>query len=203
MHQGPTGIALLPWVVGPTGPYARQALAMASGYRQYKDLDRKNIFRGGEAPIKPKESATEDPDNLPDDGIDVAEYIRLDTADPDNREAYFRNLVFKAGPIRLRSTSWSGYNTFRVQNEWRTKTLFTGKVLRIDQRDVYFQIKEDVFAIHLGQSLGEVLCKPLLESQMERLGLTKLYDKAWGEKQAKDWLKEQAAARKQQKKIGR
>jgi hypothetical protein len=201
LRRGPTGFALLSWVVGPTGPFARQELAMHSGYRQYGDMDYKNIFRGGEPPPK-KEIAKEDEGEPEDNFWEVADYIRLDTADPDNREAYLRNLIFKANPIRLRSASWSPWNTFKIYaNEFKSKTIVSGKVLRIDQRDVYFQVKDEVYGIHLGQSLGDAMRRTLSSGEMDRLELTKLYDAEWAEKEAKaakDAAKQGQTAKKKQ-----
>ncbi len=202
LRRAPTGLALLPWVVGPTGPFARQQLAMDSGYRQYGDMDRKNIFRGGEPP-PPRTGSTGDDDDLPDDGLDVREYIRLDTADPDNREAFFRNLVFKTQPVRVRSSTWSGFNIFRVYNEWKTKVLYTAKVLRVDQRDVYFQVQDDVYGIHLGQTLADAMRKRLPSAEMERLNLTGLYDAEWATKQIREAAKEADAAKKKRLAGGR
>jgi hypothetical protein len=192
MRRAPTGLALLPWIVGPTGPVARDQLAMESGYRrQYSDMWRKNIFRGGEPPA---DEPVEEPELV--DTVEVIDYIRLDTTDPVNREAYLRNLVFRTRPIRLRAKAYSGYDTFLVENEWKTKTVLKGKVLRIDQRDVWFQVQEDVYGIHLGQSLREAMRRPLSEEEMELRDLTKLFDAEWGAREAKEAAKSVAKTKK-------
>ena len=36
----------------------------------------------------------------------------------------------------------------RIMSEDRTRTLVQAQVLRIDQRDMYFQVGEDVYGIH-------------------------------------------------------
>ena len=54
---------------------------------------------------KPPVEDEENPIDL--DPLDVREFVRLDTTDPDGREAYLRNLVFKVAPIKLRTASWS------------------------------------------------------------------------------------------------
>ncbi len=194
LHHGPSGLSLMPWVVGPTGPVARQRLAMESGYRHYADLVYKNVFTG---PVPPKAVPKEEETTPePDADIVVTEYIRLDTTDPDGKEAFFRNLVFKTVPIRVKSVPRSGYDTFRVMNELKTKTVVKGKVLRIDQRDLYFQVGEDVYGIHIGQTLSDALRRPLSESEMARLKLTELYDAAWAAEEAKTFEKTAQKKRK-------
>jgi hypothetical protein len=196
LRHGPTGLGLLPWVIGPTGPVARQSLALESGYRQYGDIGRKNIFRGGDLPPKEDDENTEPVDPPPE--FDVRDYVRLDTTDPDNKEAFLRNLVFKAQPIRLRSTSWSGFNTFRIHTgELKSHVLLTGKVLRIEQRDVYFQVRDDVYCIHLGQTLAEAMRRRIPDSELEAHHVT--LDEAWAEAQNKEAQQTAAAPKKKGK----
>jgi hypothetical protein len=180
LNRAPTGLSLLGWLVGPTGPLAQRRLAMESGYRIYSDMRLKNIFTG---PVDPPKATPE-----PDAGIMVTEFVRLDTTDREGKEAFFRNLVFKTPPLRVRSIPGSGYDTFRIMNELKTHTVLKAKVLRIDQRDVYFQVQEDVYGIHMGQSLADAMRRPLSDMEMEGLGLSELYDAEWGATEAKDAL---------------
>jgi len=191
LERAPTGLGLLPWAVGPTGPFARQALAMERGYRLYNEMERKNIFRGGEPPKKIE------PEPEVESFLAVADYVRLEATDTDNKEAYLRNLIFKESPKRVRSSSFSGFNTFAIfPNELRTRALFTGKVLRIDQRDMYFQVHDEIYGVHLGQSLGEAMRRPLSTGELDRLDLTRLYDAEWAARQAKEAKDNQQAAKK-------
>ncbi len=194
LYRGPTAIALIPWVVGPTGPLAQERVAAESGYRRdYADVAKKNIFNGlvPRIYVEPIEEFVE---KTPE--FDPRDYIRLDTTDPDGREAYLRNLVYKTPPTKLRMGKWSGYDTFRIFSEYKTKVLVKGKVLRIDQRDVYFQVREDIFAIHIGQSLWEAMKRPLSDREVEALNLTSLYDAAWGAAESKEYLAELSKERK-------
>lgn len=196
MQGGPASLGLLPWYVGPTGVFARQALAMESGYRQYGDMARKNIFRGGGTP--PREPGEEDEED-PVPEFDVTDYVRLDTCDPDHGEAYLRNLVFNVRPTKLRTSTWSGYNTFRVYTgELKTHTLLTGKVLRVEQRDVYFQVLNDIYCIHLGQTLHDAMWRPVAYDVRDRLNLR--VDDAWAEQQKKEHQEQQAQLVAQKKK---
>ena len=190
LRRGPTGLGLLPWIIGPTGPSARNLLAMESGYRQYREMALKNIFRGGELP--PRDESEDEEDPIPT--FDVTEYVRLDTTDPDNREAYLRNLVFKTKPIRVRHShfSSSGFDTFRIYSgELKTHTLVTGKVLRIEQRDMYFQVLDEIYCIHLGQSLHDAMWRSVSDSVLERLNLK--VDEKWAAQQKVEHAQQMAA----------
>jgi hypothetical protein len=194
LEGAPIGIALLPWIVGPTGPVAYEIMISESGYRrQYGQIAIKNIF-SGRVPLpkyNPDDAAPAVEDNDP---LPVHEYVRLDMTDPDGREAYLRNLVFKTAPIKLRTASWSGYDTFRIKSEFGTRILVKGKVVRITQRDVYFQVREDMYAIHLGQSVADAMRHRLTASEMRALDLT--VDEAWGAAEQKEYLQELAKSRK-------
>ena len=72
------------------------------------------------------------------------------TTDPTSGEAFLRNLLFRTREVRVRDKK-GGFNTFQIKNEDGTKVLVNATVLRIDERDVYFQVKEDVYGIHIGR----------------------------------------------------
>jgi hypothetical protein len=192
LQSGPTSLGLLPWLVGPTGPFAQQMLAMESGYRRYNDMARKSIFRGG---IPPQKEAGDEEMVDPDVDFDVLDYVRLDTSDPDNGEAFLRNLVFKVRPIRLRQSKWSGFNTFSIYSgELRSHVLMTGKVLRIEQRDVYFQVLGDIYCIHMGQTLHDAMWRSVTYEVRDRLKLRT--DDIWAEQQRKEHAQQQVAQKK-------
>jgi hypothetical protein len=205
MQMAPAGLGLLPWIYGPLGPSAHTpTIVTETGYpiyneRRYEDLILKNIFRGGEPPT-PKQRARTIED---EDYLDVTQYVRLDTTDPDNREAFFRNLVVSGPPKRIKSSTWSGFNQFQIKSEHGTRVLVTGKVLRIDQRDVYFQVLDEIYGIHLGQSLADAMGRPLRQSEIDRLELARLYDADWADKQAKENRENREKQQTAKKKKGR
>jgi hypothetical protein len=45
-------------------------------------------------------------------------------------------------------------------------------VLRIDERDVLFQVDKKVYQMHLGDNLEEAMRKALTDSRIKELGLT-------------------------------
>ena len=152
-------------------PVAQRAPLKDLGDRNYADIARKNVFAGAPLPSPP--------DVDPDAGLEIAQFVKLDTTDVDGKQAFLRNYLHKSGPMRLRSVPRSGYDTFRVTNEDRSKTLLRAKVLRIDQRDVYFQVGEDVYGVHIGQSIADAMRRPLSIQTMDDLELTALYDEEW------------------------
>ena len=196
LNRGPGGIALLPWLGYPTGPFANRQTNPEAAYRQYADIGRKNIFIGPVPAYKPPEV-----NEFPDAGFPIADYVRLDTCDPTSKEAFFRNLVFKVRPIRVKAVPGSGYDTFRVKNEWNTEDILRGKVLKVDQRDVYFQVQEEIYRVHIGQSLGEALSRPLTDAQIEAYGLATLYDAEWAEREVRA-ARDALAAKKKKGKGG-
>jgi hypothetical protein len=168
----PSALGLLPWVAGPTGPVAQKTLATEALNRGYKDIAKRNIFVGGK--LAPEIAVVK----APESDIDpvMMEYVRLETTNTDAHEAFFRNRIVTPSSLRVRAIPGSGFDTFRIMNEFRDKELLRGKVLRVDQRDVYFQVKDDVYAIHLGQTMAEALRRPLLDDAMKALELVDLYD---------------------------
>ena len=131
--------------------------------RNYSDIARQNPFIGA-VPLEVVEDVEDD--------VDARQFTRLVHTNPGAKEAYLRNLVFKQPELRLKAISGSGYDVFRIFNENREKVLVKGKVLRVEQRDVYFQVADYIYGIHIGQSLADALRRPLSEDQLDDLELT-------------------------------
>lgn len=142
--------------------------------RQYAAIMDKNVFVGALPPPPPVAQKKETPPG-PDDDLDVRAYVRLVSTNPTAQEAHLRNLAFKTRELRIKSTPMSGYDTFRITNEEGTYTILKGKVLRIDQRDVYFLVGEDVYGLHIGQSLADAMRRPLSDEELTNLDLMDLY----------------------------
>jgi hypothetical protein len=142
-------------------------LPTASNPRHYADIAKLNIFTG---PVPPAYVPTEAVD--PDEEI-VPEYVRLVSTEPTSQEAFLRTLLFKTREIRLSSKPESGARVFQIWNEEHTKVLVRAQVLRVDQRDVYFQIKEDVYGIHIGDTIAHALNDLLLTPEDAAKGLSK------------------------------
>jgi hypothetical protein len=140
--------------------------------RDYGDVAKKNIFTG---PIPPPPVAPLlDTSLLTAEEEEIPEYVRLVHAEPTTQEAYLRNLIFQMRETRIKSKPGSGYDTFRIMNEDGTKEIMRATVLRIDQRDVYFQVKEDVYSVHIGGTIAQAMKKSLTDTDLEKLELTDL-----------------------------
>lgn len=154
--------------------------------RNYTRISDRDPFKGAvalvEAPKVPKGPQLAD---LPP--FNILEYIKLDHASltPVN-EAFLRNYVFREPEIRLRPKTGrfsSGFDVFVIRNEEKDRQLVRGKVLRVDQRDVYFQVGEDVYGIHIGHSVADAMKRSLSDEEMKQLELTSLYDKKFAEEE--------------------
>lgn len=104
------------------------------------------------------------------EGPDMTQFVYLTFINQTviREEAFLRNRATNR-MTRLRSTA--GYNIFRITDESGDKVQLQAKVLRIESRDVYFQVDDEIFRLHIGQSVAEALRRPLRESEIKALGL--------------------------------
>ena len=195
-------------VSGANNKLNPETVLPASTNRAYADVGQRNPFLGLIPPPPPPPPPKKDPPPAevvveePPPGRDIREFVSIDTITPTSNEAFLRITAYKAPPVRLRSTPMSGYDTFRITNEDRSRVFVKGKVLRIDARDIYFQVAEDVYRFHFGQTLAEAMVRPLNVSQMEELELTSLFDMDFAKQDAED-KKGKAAAKTKTIKKGR
>lgn len=86
-------------------------------------------------------------------------YVFLTHTSPDEQIAYMRNRVYQpvgSQEIKLDARKGSGYDTFKVTDEVGSFLFFRAKLLRVEQRQVYIQIKDQVFTVGIGKSLGDM-----------------------------------------------
>jgi hypothetical protein len=176
LRRAPVGLALGPWMATKESLKAMTAQDESLA-RNYIDIFKRNPFLGAQLPPEPEPAPTEE--------FDVREHVRLSHTDPVAGEAYLRNLIYRGREVRLKSKKGSGYDIFRIINEETERVVVRGKVLRVDQRDVYFQVAEDIYGLHIGQSLAEAMRKPLYPDETEALQLDPLYDEAWAAQEMK------------------
>lgn len=168
IRGGPAGFALIPYAVGPTGPVARQMIAMARPNRNYQDLVLKNLFVGGSPkppPVKekPDPGPTEPTDPIEPEsppGPDLRPYIHLVliVEEGGERKALFYNRALNDYLGGKRGVQdMLGFNSFYLFNEDGSKIIMRGKVIRITQRDVIFEVDDNLYNIHVGQSLGDAM----------------------------------------------
>ncbi len=178
LRRGPAAIALVPSVVSPTGPLGARILekleqaAQARGRkapkdedvvaRSYRDIARKNIFQGAPTTEKVQSFAT-------GEEIEVTRYTFLtDITLSDWRSEAWIFMRTNNRKTRLRVSS--GFNSFLIKDD-RDDVLVSGKVVKIDSRDIYFQTGESFYGIHIGQNFAEAMRRRLPQSEARSLGL--------------------------------
>ena len=152
----PSGLSYVLTAAGPAGPQGPRALA--EPHRQYASIADKDIFYGPLPPPptqivkKKEESATP---------IDVAQFVFLtDITQVDAKvEAH---LYDRYNNSRTKLRTGTGADSFRIRDA-QGATIVQGKVVRIDDRDVIFQVGTKVYTIHVGQSLKEAMAKTTKE----------------------------------------
>jgi hypothetical protein len=149
---GPVGLGAALWEAGPGGKLAPTPLARSE--RSYADIAGKNVFYPAAAEEK-----------KPD--VDVARFVYLtDITRDDRRSQAFLYDRYNNRTTRLRASR--GFDSFRVVDE-NGKPIVRGKVVRMTERDVYFEADEKFYVIHVGESLDEALRKPLPKQKVEEL----------------------------------
>ena len=151
-------------------PDTSVALPTESHPRRYSDIARKNIFTGPLPPVAQKGPSPE----IAEFDESIPGFVLLDHTEPTSQEAFLITRVFRMPETRLRAKKGSGYDTFRIMNEDRTKVLVKARVMRVDQRDVYFQVKDDVYGVHIGHSIADAMRRPLSDQEIKGLNLTSL-----------------------------
>jgi hypothetical protein len=162
LQQAPTGMGLVMWASGPTGPTGPGVLAQPA--RQYAAIAKKNIFFGTGAADRGAEM------------VSAPRFIHL-TDITNNHQAFFYDR-YNNRTTRLRAEA--GFDIFVVKDEQNpSTTLVRGKILRLDGRDLYFQslLDEDYYRMHVGESLEEALDHPLTSEALKTLGLTTVANK--------------------------
>jgi hypothetical protein len=155
MRGGPAGLALVPWVPGPTGRFGPQVLARSEG--QYAAIAEKNVFLG---PVLGQ--------RLEDVLVSQFVYLTDITQNERRSEAWLYNRLTES---RTRLRSEKGFDSFRVVDE-KGETVLRGKVVRIDPRDLVFKVdqNENYYSIHVGQTLEEAMKAPLTSEQRKTMG---------------------------------
>jgi hypothetical protein len=172
---GRSMLAPMGWGLIGNGLAISQATPMPAN-RRYADVAKKNIFVGAipiyktgggggvfekkKTPIAEKPS----PGNIPS-------YIRLVHTIPTHKEAYLINLFYRNEEFKLSAKPNSGYDVKRISDDNGNYIFCFLKVLRVDTGVVYFQVKDAVFAIELGQTLDDAMQEALDDDELEKLGI--------------------------------
>jgi len=147
-------LAMVVAAAGPTGPPGPQELAQPA--RNYGSIAAKNIFYGAVPTRDPVER----------DRTDVARYVYLTdiTRNESKTEAFLFDR-YNNKKTRLRASA--GFDSFKIYNT-QGDTLVSGKVVRIDDRDVVFRYNDKLYSIHVGQNLHDAMAKPIKEEPAKK-----------------------------------
>jgi hypothetical protein len=153
MRGGPAGLALVPWVPGPTGRFGPQVLARSEG--QYAAIAEKNVFLGSVQERRPED-------------VLVSQFVHLTdiTQNARRSEAWLYNRLTES---RTRLRAEKGFDSFRIVDE-KGETVVRGTVVRIERRDLVFKVNDNYYSIHVGQTLEEAMKAPLTSEQRRSRG---------------------------------
>jgi hypothetical protein len=179
LEHGPAGIALVPSVLSPTGPLGARLLerhqqavtareSSSQPYeevalRNYRDIAKKNIFQG--MPMIEKEEPA-----FTGEEIEVTRFTYLtDITMNDFRSEAFYYIRTSKRKTRLRVSP--GFNSFQIRDDQDDQVVVSGKVVKIESRDIYFQVGNNYYDIHIGQNFAEAMRRRLPETEVKSLGL--------------------------------
>jgi hypothetical protein len=156
LQGGPGALALVPFAIGPTGPLGPGHLATTE--REYAAITGKNVFFG--PPVETDRSG---------DIVDVTQYVHLtDITHTVSKVEAFLYDRYNNKKTRLRTSA--GFNSFKVQDN-QGNTLVSGKVLRMADREIIFQVGDKHYSMHVGQSLLDAMAKAMPAEKVKSLGL--------------------------------
>jgi hypothetical protein len=158
LRGGPAGFALVPWLVGPTGPLGPQLLAQPK--RDYEVLANRNIFFGK----APKAAAGEKEPG-------VFQFVFLTDITLKGRTSPAEAFLYdRYNNRQFRLRAERGFDQFRVTDNDSDKQV-AGKVVRMEERDVIFQVDDKFYRIHVGQNLEDAMRRPLKADEIKELKL--------------------------------
>jgi hypothetical protein len=139
---------------------------LAQPPRQYAAIAKKDIFLGNTSLNRPEV-------------VEVARYVHLTDIthnlahSPPRCEAFFYDR-YNNRHTRLRPEP--GFDRFVILDN-DDEVLVRGKVVRLDDRELIFQVDQDYYSMHVGQNLDEALKHRLSGEQLKVLGLSAVVEK--------------------------
>jgi hypothetical protein len=143
--------------------------------RDYADIGRKNIFVGA-IPLPPEKEKK----GLLKPNVDVPKYVHLIHLAPKEQTAYLHNRVYKKDDIKVMVQPKA--DVFTIIDDETGFRFFNAKLMKVESREIYFQVKDNVYQMHIGQSLSEAMARPLA-IDLELLEVEGLFDSAWAERE--------------------
>ncbi len=177
-HSGPAGLG--------------QALAtvlmkhsvLPEGERNYADIAKRNIFVGElpkPAPIVKGPTPEPKPPPPPKAPGPIPAFIRLTQIDVSTEKAHYLNLFYRKDERMISADKKLGHDTFLVDSDDGNYVFFLAKVLRVDNRAVFIQIKDKVHQWNIGDTLDVAVNVALSDVYMQAIDLEPDFD--WGKKE--------------------
>ncbi len=138
----------------PPGFDSKSLLAPTPPDRNYALIAEKNIFVGA-TPYK------EPDDQRPSE--DTPRFIYLAQTLPKQQTAHLRNRIYRTGEMKVIANK-PGWDEFQVTDEFGNYVFFRAKVLKVEQRQMFFQVGQSrdadflsnsVLAVQIGESLAQ------------------------------------------------
>jgi hypothetical protein len=179
LKHGPTGLAVIPYLVGATGPLGSKKLASTvTPAREYERMVAKNPFIGLEAPKPPPPTKapyippTRPPPETkpvivkvtpPDKGV-LKNYqlTSIHTKDNELQGSLLNRDSLRAQPIG----SSSKISTFEIKDK-AGKLVLSAKVRKVMTRVIVLEADKKLYALYVGDYLDKM--KELNESDLEKL----------------------------------
>ncbi len=162
--------------------------------RDYETIAKRNIFVGKvpPAPIEKivwkdpppetkKPEVVVEPPGPKEPATNILSFVRLSMAVPSDQTAYLMNR-YENKEMKLIAKPNSGYDVFVVGDPDSDFIYFKAKVLRVDARKVFFQINDQVYEIHMTQTLDDALEYPLSIDRLDDYDLER--DREWAKSQS-------------------
>jgi hypothetical protein len=140
----------------PPGFDSKSLLAPTPPDRNYALIGEKNIFVGA--------SPYREPDDMnPPPAEYTPRYIHLTQTVPEQKTAFLLNRIYRRAEMKVIANK-PGWDEFQVTDEFGNYVFFRAKVLKVDQRQIYFQVgrshdadfpRNSVFTVQIGESLAQ------------------------------------------------
>jgi hypothetical protein len=140
----------------PPGFDSKSLLAPTPPDRNYALIAEKNIFVGATPYRAPEENDQRPPEDTP-------RYVYLTQTVPEQQTAYLRNRIYPTAEMKVIANK-PGWDEFQITDEFGNYVFFRAKVLKVEQRQIFFQIgrsrdpdfpSNSVFAVQIGTSLAQ------------------------------------------------
>jgi RNA polymerase sigma factor (sigma-70 family) len=118
-------------------------------------------------PLKQEKDAKKPADKEPGLRDIDGTHVRLTLTEPQIEEAWLRDLLIPKREVRIGARA--GIDTFQLWDQDTSQVVARAKVLRVDHRDVYFQVQQDVYCIHIGETIARAMRRPLSQAELDAL----------------------------------